>query len=699
MNRKWFIALLFVTGPALQAGFFDNFWPAEVNEEPALPVEELTDPEEIPNMLDEEPVDPEPEIDLEPAPAPEPMANVGILELLDITASDESVDYVNNQTEFQLHTLITEQRHPKTMQLSQLIQEDSEAALKALLSVDEDITAKIEDLAQNPEQLEGMAHQIAEAIREGSRVYVYGCGATGRLAKQLESSFWRPFWSKLEQDSAWRKIRNHFPDIKNRLVGEMTGGDRALISSLEGFEDLQLIGKLQAQEHGITDGDVVITVTEGGETSSVIGTVLSLVGDSGRPYFVYNNPDEVLMPFERSRAVLEHPGIEKVCLFTGPQAIAGSTRMQATTTETFVLGVVLEEAIYQLLDPYLSKGQLKQFGLVKRSLSDRLRDFDSLQKSVASAAPQIAKLTELEAKAYLEGHFSTYFANEALITLFTDSTERSPTFRLAPLDRVDSEERRCLIQVCTLAKDQQAAWLKFLGRPFKGLNPALYQDPFSNEIENPYLRDVAIRSLEKAGDDQQQLYDFSHQNILKSPGDISVAALFEGELGDKQTQKFLKSMRNTHLIAVTTSSKALPRGTSVIPLKLKPIADPLLLRSNIALKMALNAHSTAVMAKLGKVVGNTMTYVQPSNLKLIGRATNLIFSHVNDHLANQITYAEANAVLFDAKEYRAQNNQPVSEVALSIIRILEGKKRGVNVSWQEVEEILAVRGLEGYLNG
>ena len=49
--------------------------------------------------------------------------------------------------------------------------------------------------------------------------------------------------------------------------------------------------------------------------------------------------------------------------------------------------------------------------------------------------------------------------------------------------------------------------------------------------------------------------------------------------------------------------------------------------------MLLNAHSTAVMARLGRVIGNTMTNVSPSNLKLIGRATFLIQSHVNDVLA------------------------------------------------------------------
>src|SRR6185437_16917819 len=90
--------------------------------------------------------------------------------------------------------------------------------------------------------------------------------------------------------------------------------------------------------------------------------------------------------------------------------------------------------------------------------------------------------------------------------------------------------------------------------------------------------------------------------------------------------------------------------------------DPLYVREHIGIKMLLNAHSTAVMAKLGKVVGNTMTNVNPGNLKLIGRATYLIQSHVNDAISSTewtkqhgkhapISYAEANAVLFDAISY------------------------------------------------
>ncbi len=140
----------------------------------------------------------------------------------------------------------------------------------------------------------------------------------------------------------------------------------------------------------------------------------------------------------------------------------------------------------------------------------------------------------------------------------------------------------------------------------------------------------------------------------------------------------------------------------VLQLPLDISRDPLKIRQHVGLKMLLNAHSTGVMAKLGRVVGNTMTRVNPGNLKLIGRATFLILSHVNDKLSpvDKISYAEANAVLFDAIAY-AQNTQKTgqnSEVGLSVIRILEALRHKAYIPWEETEAILLQCGLEAYLN-
>lgn len=212
-----------------------------------------------------------------------------------------------------------------------------QAGLDMLFSVDEDITARLAALVKDKAALKRMETAVAAvetALWEGRQVYVYGCGATGRLAKQMESNFWRPFWLAVKaadsvcdlascahalmmcrvrsQGKIWEKIQSALRgdggkaagrasssrkrkapesdggetkaaatggdgdgdaemkaaapaarEIGEQLIGEMTGADRALISSLEGFEDLQVIGRKQLEDRGIKRGDVVICVTEG----------------------------------------------------------------------------------------------------------------------------------------------------------------------------------------------------------------------------------------------------------------------------------------------------------------------------------------------------------------------------------------------------------------------------------------------------
>lgn len=684
----------------------------------------------------------------EESQAPQPEEN--LLQFLGISPSSESVDYLQNKTQFQLHTLLTEQRHPKTWNLSYRIQKNSESGLEMLFSVDEDIEERLATL--DLKNLEQLVNAIEEALLEKKKIYIYGCGATGRLAKQMESTFWRPFWQKTkERKRVWSKIESHLGEgIEEKLIGEMTGGDRALISSLEGFEDLQLIGRLQLEDRKIERGDVVICVTEGGETSSVIGTILAALSQwkegnafipsqaKNKLYFVYNNPDEKLIPFDRSREVLEEEGITKINLTTGPQAITGSTRMQATTIETFVIGNALQTALERTLRRFLSKREMRKLGFRSNfSLEEKLREFSSILNEVKKNIGSITKFTDLESQTYSQEHLSTYFAQKGLITVFIDSTERSPTFRLYPLDTVKEPRRKCWIQVWTPAADLQEAWLAFLGRPFRGLSPEFYRKPFEEEIDDPYLKRAALESLKSAGNDQQFLHDFSFSEFnLKNrgpeEGDLGVLICMTPE--EKQFREdgasflkfidlFLEKGARVSLIFVTDKSpknisKLLSKKTdfsekvkdTLIVLEIKNKNDPFSLNQQIALKILLNAHSTAVMARLGKVIGNTMTNVSPSNLKLIGRATYLIQSHVNDVLSRPewvklhgirkpISYGEANAVLFEAIDFlKIRKVGQTAEVALSIIRILESLRRKESISLQDALRIVRKTGLSQYLS-
>ncbi len=665
-----------------------------------------------------------------------PAADGDLLRLLAVTPSAQSQDYLRNKQQFQLHTLLTEQRHPETMDLSRRISGDTAAGLRELFAVDRDVVKTMDAVVSDPARLhllEAASKAMQNAIRSGHRVYFYGTGSTGRLAETLESSLWRPFWERVAKTPSWRRIERSLPGIGDRVRGEITGGDRALIASLEGFEDLQLIGGLQLQDNDIQPGDVVFAVTEGGETSAVIGTAKAGAelngGRAGMTWFVYNNPDQVLLPFIRSREVIEEPRITKINLATGPQAITGSTRMQATTTSLYALGVVMEDAIHHLLASVLTKTELRALGFDGHTtIASRLRQFATLQKTVAATAPRLAMWTDRESSTYANGHHATYLAGRALMPVFVDVTERAPTFRLAPLDRVDAKERRSWIQVWAPTDDAASAWKLLLHRPFHGLDPALYAKPFETQIDDQWLRAAAARSLANAGAEQLALYDlsFSPRNMRSSgptAGDHGAMILLGAETPSPIAGKWLRTFgergASLSVIHVGTSPMSKQSLASLHAGATKPWLldvvvpgrdDPLELNQVIALKMLLNAHSTGIMAKLGRVVGNTMTAVQPGNLKLIGRATFLTQSHVNTVLASEawrrkhgvtpaISYTDANAVLFDVIEHRASDPALTAnpEVELAIVRILESLALQRAISWNDAADLLRARKLDAYL--
>ena len=237
-----------------------------------------------------------------------------------------------------------------------------------------------------------------------------------------------------------------------------------------------------------------------------------------------------------------------------------------------------------------------------------------------------------------------------------------------------------------------------------------------------------MNSLALAGDEQQKLYDlsFSAENLARNgphEGDLGAMILLGDEtpaIGEEWLRTFAQQKAALFAIRVaeaplahkdTDALQVLSPQARVIDVQL-PGGDALQLNRIIALKMLLNAHSTGVMSKLGRVVGNTMTAVQPGNLKLIGRATYLIQSHVNAVLASEawrktnpthalVTYAEVNAVLFDSIQARRSDPTLASrpEVELSIVRILESLRLGRAISWPQAAELLRAQRLDAYLAG
>lgn len=145
---------------------------------------------------------------------------------------------------------MTEQRHPKTWNLSQVLASNTAEGLRQILSVDQDISEKFALIANRKgsedilSRMESASRAIERAlITPGRKVYIYGCGSTGRLAKEIESETWKQFWRR--NPALASKVESSLGDkMADKIIGELTGGDRALVNALEGFEDLLVIGDL-----------------------------------------------------------------------------------------------------------------------------------------------------------------------------------------------------------------------------------------------------------------------------------------------------------------------------------------------------------------------------------------------------------------------------------------------------------------------
>ncbi|MDO8834820.1 MAG: hypothetical protein Q7V01_04455, partial [Vicinamibacterales bacterium] len=247
----------------------------------------------------------------------------------DQSSRERAESFLKIAGDFHLGDLVTELSHPRSAELSQTARQDTVAGLGVLFDVDRDVVDAYGVWAQSG-QPGRMAAAALDALRGGGTLFFTGCGATGRLSIQLDA-IWRAFWQG-RGDARWQ----------DRTRSVMAGGDFALIKSVEGFEDFAPFGRKQIADLGVAAGDVVFAITEGGETSFVIGTAWQGLDAGARVFFVYNNPDDILRArVRRSREVIDEPRIEKVNLTTGPMAVTGSTRMQATSSELLAMMTVL----------------------------------------------------------------------------------------------------------------------------------------------------------------------------------------------------------------------------------------------------------------------------------------------------------------------------------------------------------------------
>jgi len=165
-------------------------------------------------------------------------------------------DFLSISSQFKLGSLITESSHPATRNLSFLAKNNLPEAISVLKGLD---INTLNVLSSKKQEIYYLRDSIKSVLEAGHNIYFCGCGSTGRLSLTVET--------------LWRQVHAN-DDMRDRVFSFMTGGDVALISSIENFEDFTEYGVRQLIESGFKDGDLLVASTEGGETPFVIGAVV-----------------------------------------------------------------------------------------------------------------------------------------------------------------------------------------------------------------------------------------------------------------------------------------------------------------------------------------------------------------------------------------------------------------------------------------
>ena len=555
-----------------------------------------------------------------------------------------SKDFIENEKQFHLGAIPTEQSNPITRNLSSTIQKDTQAGARMILDADvANPEVNIPSVAAKAFKTQNFKRMVADFKRvmyEGKRVVISSVGASGRMAIQLDAA-WRYFWTSLGQ-----KLPNRLEQClynANRVESFTTGGDRALVRSVENFEDYMTFGAQQVRDAKMGVGDVLLGLSECGLSASINGSVCEADELGCTTYYLFCNPKEILYEhLERCRKVFDRKSVIQIPLFVGNMAVSGSTRMQVTTVELLVAGAAFELAANEWCQENLTKDELAVAGLVALDVNQYAREFKKVNRSLASgkALAGLAQFIELEKSVYDQKGLITYAAHDYLLDIMTDTTERQPTFTLPPFRQFDDDKAELS---WAYIKDplypNEVAWQHVFRRPIKGLDwtkeDYIRLEAAKDIVNNPPLvgTEEVLKYNIGNGDDPSR---YSRKPNCLVVMDINGSATKEVMAWFKEeVKKFDKGV----VIRLGNVPKGkLWENEIYIPVKVSRTSNELM--THLLVKLTMNTVSTGTMAKMGRVWGNWMIQVLPTNKKLIDRSTRII-----QNIAG-ISYEEANQEFF-----------------------------------------------------
>lgn len=214
-----------------------------------------------------------------------------------------------------LAALLTEQANPNSAQIDRL---STEEMLRVISAEDHKVADAV--AAEIP-QIARSIDAIVAAFRKGGRLFYIGAGTSGRLGV-LDAAECPPTF-------------NVPPDL---VQGIIAGGEPALSRATETTEDDPSTGARDLASRGIRATDVLCGIATSGRTPYVLGAIDAANSVGALTIGISCTPGSELA---RRAKIAITP-------LTGPEIIAGSTRLKAGTATKLILNMLTTGAFVRL---------------------------------------------------------------------------------------------------------------------------------------------------------------------------------------------------------------------------------------------------------------------------------------------------------------------------------------------------------------
>ena len=240
----------------------------------------------------------------------------------------------------------------------------SDASTEEILRMINDQDATVAEVVRAAiPSIANLVDKGVETLNNGGRVFYCGCGTSGRLAVA---------------DAA--ECPPTYGVSRDLITAVIAGGAKAMVNASEGCEDSKEKGIEAFDAVGVKSGDLVIGISAAGRAPFVLAFMEKAKNSECFVCGITNNSDTEM-------AKIADLTIE---LLTGAEAIKGSTRMKAGTSQKLVLNMFSTSLFIKMGCTY------------QNYMVNMIPNNTKLRKRAVSMVSDILDITEKEAQTLLE---------------------------------------------------------------------------------------------------------------------------------------------------------------------------------------------------------------------------------------------------------------------------------------------------------